>query len=90
MAARLHYRFYTDLNVISCYTEIENQGKEPQGLEAVTSFSLPQTHLHSQQTRPFRLGARETTVRSFLFISLLHPSFQNSLHRKTYGAGCIN
>ena len=40
MAARLHYRFYTDLNVISCYTELENQGKEPQGLEAVTSFSL--------------------------------------------------
>ena len=40
MAARLHYRFYAELNVISCHTEVENRGTLPQGLEAVTSFSL--------------------------------------------------
>ena len=52
MAARLHYRFYAELNVISCHTEVENRGTLPRGLRRSRPF--PCTGWNGTEICPMR------------------------------------
>lgn len=49
LAVELHYCFYDGIQAFTCFTKITNTGYEPQGLEAVTSFSLHGFDVYGEQ-----------------------------------------
>lgn len=73
LAVELYYQFYKGLNTFTCHSEIYNEGKEPQGLEALTSFSLHGFELS---------GSRAYDNRYLLHV--VHNGWQKELSWKAY------
>ena len=70
---RLYYQFYDGLRTFTCYTEVQNEGDEIQGLEAVSSFSLH--GFDRPDTEPYEERYR---------LHLVHNGWQKELGWKSY------
>lgn len=73
LTVELHYQFYEGLNTFACHSEIYNEGKEMQGLEAVTSFSLHGFEVWGSESYDDRYR-----------LHLIHNGWQKELSWKSY------
>lgn len=73
LTVELHYQFYKGLQAMRCHTVIHNQGKEKQGIENVTSFSLH--GLNCRGHMPYEEKLR---------LNLVHNGWQKELEWEQY------